>query len=130
MIGARADLGQVTVPHFIRQPDCLERTVPLQGASGVIVNAFARPREQARRRIAVIHNHVCVGLVALQGDANDHLAKRRASDGISAAQCLRAEQHMNAEGAALPDDPIQEQRCGLRNLVILDKKFLKLIDHQ
>src|SRR4030095_2276536 len=37
---------------------------------------------------------------------------------------------MKAEGAALPDDPIEEHRCVLRDLVVFDEKFLKLVDDQ
>jgi len=60
----------------------------------------------------------------LKSDADDHLSERGARDGVSATKRLRAEQHVDAEGAALPNDPIHEQRSGLRNLIVLDEEFL------
>src|SRR5437660_5823680 len=37
---------------------------------------------------------------------------------------------MNAERPPLPDDAVEKQRGGLGDLVVLDEKFLKLIDNQ
>ncbi len=87
-------------------------------AGHVVVDAFAGPREQARRGVVLVHDQVGVGLVALEGDADDHLAEGGAGDRVGAAQGLRAEQHVDAERAALPDDAVQQQRrrvCEMRS---------------
>ena len=106
----RPHLRQVRVPHLVRQPDHLERAVAFERAGHVVVDAFAGPREQARRRVVLVHDQVGVGLVALEGDADDHLAEGGAGHGVGAAQGLRAEQHVDAEGPALAHDPVQQQR--------------------
>ena len=36
---------------------------------------------------------------------------------------------MDAKCAPLPDDPVQEERRGLRNAIVFDEEFLKLIHH-
>ena len=61
-------------------PDDLERAVAFHRARGVVVDAFAGPREEARRGIVFVHDEVGVGLVALQRDADDHLAERGARE--------------------------------------------------
>jgi len=66
----------------------------------------AWPRQQARRRVVVVHDQVGIGLVALQRDPHDHLAQRRPGQGVGPAERLRAEDHMDPEGPALADDPV------------------------
>jgi hypothetical protein len=66
----------------------------------------------------------------LEGDADDHLAQRGARDSVSAAQSLRAEQDVDAERAALPDDAVQQQGGGLGDLVVFHEEFLELINHE
>ena len=66
----------------------------------------------------------------MQRDADDHLAERRARDRVSAAERLRTQNDVDAESAALPDDAVQQHRSALRNLVVLDEKFLELVNHQ
>ena len=89
--------------------------LPFERAGGVVVDAFAGTREQARRGVVVVHDEVGVGLVALERDADDHLAERGAGERVGAAERLRAEQHMDAERAALAHDAVEQQRRGLRD---------------
>ena len=55
---------------------------------------------------------------------------RCARQRVCAAERLRAEQHMNAERAALPHDAVQQHRRALRDAVFLGEIFLKLVNHQ
>lgn len=130
LAGLFGDLDEIGVAFLVRQPDGLEGAVALDGAGGVVVDAFAGSREESRRGVVVIHDQVGVGLVALKGDADDHLAERGAGHGVGAAEGLRTEQHMDAEGAALADDAVEQQRGGLGDFVILDEQFLELVDDE
>ncbi len=104
--GARGDLVQNDVALVLGQPDDLERAVSRQRAGLVVVDPLARPGEQARRGIVIIHDQVGVGLVALQRDADDHLAERGAGQRVGAAERLRTENHVDAEGPALAHDAV------------------------
>jgi hypothetical protein len=130
LLGERVDFVQQAVALLIRQPHDLEGAVALHRAGRVVVDAFAGPREQPRRGVVVIHDEVGVGLVALQRHADDHLPERGARQRVRAAERLRAEQHMDAERAALPHDAVEEQRSGLRDGIVLDEEFLELVDDQ
>src|ERR1035438_8682369 len=109
-VGPGPDLREVSLSYLIRQPDHLERAVAFDHARHVVVDAFAGPGEQARRGIVLVHDQVGVGLVALQGDADDHLAEGSAGDSVGAPQGLRPKQHMDAESASLAHYPVQQQR--------------------
>ena len=121
---------QIAVADFVGEPHRLERAVPGEGAGGVVVDTLARPRQEPRGGVAVIHDQIGVGLIALERDAHDHLAHGGAGHGVGAAESLRAEQHVNAEGAPLPDDAVQQNGGGLADFVIFDEQFLKFVDHQ
>ena len=108
--GQLVDFIEQAVALVIRQPDDLEGAVPFHGTGGVVVDPFAGPGEQARGGIVVVHDQIGVGLVALEGDADGHLAEGGAGQRVGPAEGLRAEQDVNAEGAALSDDPVQQQR--------------------
>ena len=108
----------------------MKRAVAFNRTGRVVVNAFARTRQQARRGIVLIHDEISVGFVALERDADDHLPDGRAGQRVSAAERLRAENDVNAKRAALPDDAVQQHRRALRNAVFLGEKFLKLVNHQ
>ena len=71
-----------------------------------------------------------VGLAALQGDADRHLADGAAGQRIGPAERLRAQQHVNAECPALADQPVQQQGRVLGDAIVLDEQLLKLVDHQ
>ena len=126
----RLHLVEPRVALVIGEPHDLEGAVPFDRAARVVVNAFTGARQQARRGIAVVHDEVRVGFVALQRDANDHLPERGACERIRAAEALRSEQHVNAKRASLPHDAIEEQRGRLRDGVVLDEEFLELINEQ
>ena len=49
-----------------------------------------------------------VGLATLKRNSYGHLSQRAAGQRISARQRLRAQQHVNAKGPALPDDAIEQ----------------------
>ena len=72
----RGDVIQDRIALLLRQPNDLERAVGGERTGLVVVNAFAGPRQQARGRIVLVHDEVGVGLVALERDADDHLAER------------------------------------------------------
>ena len=78
------------------------------------VSTFAGPGEQAGGGVLFAEDQVGVGLAALQGDADGHLADRAAGERVRAGQGLRAQQHVDAEGPALPHQAVQQQRGGLR----------------
>ena len=126
----RPDFGEILFTHAVVQPDGLEWTVALDGTGGVVIDAFAGTREQARRGVVLIHDEVGIGLVALERDADDHLADGRARQSVSTAERLRTEDDVNAERAALPHDAIQQDRGVLRNAVFFREEFLKLVNHQ
>src|SRR5690606_3891289 len=116
--------------HFalsICDPCNLKWMISFQHAVGVIVDRFPWSREKTGGGVVFTQDEMGVCLTALQGDSNGDLSQRTASEGIGSAECLRAENDMNAECPPLPDKPIQMQRRILSDLVILDKKFLKFI---
>ena len=63
-------------------------------------------------------------------DADRHLVDRAACEAIRAADRLRAEQNVHAEGAALTHQAIQQQRRFAGELVIFDEEFLELVHDQ
>ena len=126
----RVDFVQPLVALLIGQPDDLERAVAFKCSGGVIVDAFAGTREQARSGIAVVHDEVGIGLVALERDADHHLAERGAGQRVSAAQRLRAEQDVDAEGAALAHDAVEEQGSGLRDGIVIHEELLEFVDDE
>ena len=88
LLGAATDFFQPQFALFLRKPDDLERTVAFQGAGGVVVNRLAGSRQEAGSGIVVIHDEHGVRLVALEGDADHHLAECAAGQRVSAAQGL------------------------------------------
>ena len=121
---------QVLVALGIGEPDHLEGMIPLVDAVGVVVDGFAGAGQQPRGRVLLAEDQVGVGLAALQGDAHRHLADGAAGQRIGPAQRLRAQQHVDAEGPALPHQPVQQQGRLLGDAVVVDEEFLKLIDDQ
>ena len=71
-----------------------------------------------------------VGLAALQRDPDGHLAQRAPRQAERAAEALRAEQDVDAERPALPDQAVEPERGLLRQLVLLDEELLELVDDQ
>ena len=130
MIGPLADFREKSIAHFLGQPHGLERAVAFDGTRRVVVNAFAGTREQARSRVVLVHDQIGIGLIAHERDADDHLADGGAGQRVSAAQCLRAEQHVNAKGAALPDNAVEQNGSALRDTVFLRKIFLEFVNQQ
>ena len=130
LVGAQADFGEPGVAHCFRQPHHLERAVAFERSGRVIVNAFAWPRQQPRRGVVVVHDQVGVGFVALQRNADNHLAEGRPGNGVSAPKRLRAEKDMNPERAALAHQPIQQEGSRLRDFVVLDEELLELVNEQ
>ena len=118
------------ISFLIGEPDSLEGAVTLHRAGHVVINAFARPCEQARRSVVLVHDQVGIGLVALQRDADNHLAHRCSSQSVGAAESLGAEEYVNAKGAALPHDSIKQNVGRLRNTIVFDEELLELVDDQ
>ena len=71
-----------------------------------------------------------VGLAALEGDPDGHLAQGRPGQGVGPAQRLRAEVDVDAERPALPDQAVEQERRLLGELVLLDEELLELVDDQ
>ena len=114
----------------VGQPDHLEQVVAFDHAVGVVVDRLAGPGQQPGRGVVLAEDQVGVGLAALQGDPHGHLAERGPRQRIGAAQGLRAEVDVNAEGSALAHQAVQQQRDFLRDLVVLDEELLKLVDDE
>src|SRR5262249_31964111 len=115
---------------FVRQPDYLEQVVPFDQAVRVVVDRLAGPREQAGRAVVLAQNQVRVCLAALQRDADRHLINRAARQRVGPAQRLRAEEDMQAERAALADEPVEQKRGFLGQLVVFDEELLQLVHDQ
>ena len=130
LVGHLLDPLQVLLATLVREPDDLEQVVPLHHAVGVVVDRLAGPGQQPGGRVVLAQDQVGVGLAALQGDAHGHLAERRPRQRIRAAQRLRAEDDVHAEGTTLANQPVQQQRDLLRDLVVLDEELLELVDDQ
>ena len=96
----------------------------------VVVDRFAGAGEQAGGGVFVAEDEVGVGLAALQGDAHRHLADRAAGERVGAAERLRAQEHVDAERAALADEAVEQQRRVLGELVVGDEQLLELVDDQ
>ena len=118
------------IAFVLGQPDDLKRAVSGERTGLVIVDPLARPREQAGRGIVVIHDEVGVSFIALEGDADDHLTQRGAGQRVGSAEGLRAEDDVDAERAALSNDPVQQQRGFLRHRIVLGEKLLELVDEK
>jgi hypothetical protein len=123
-------LRQVVIPAVIRQPCHLKSLVAFHHAVSVVVNGFAWARKQAGGRIIVSQDEAGISLTALQGDAHGHLVNCAAREAIGASQSLRTEQDMQAKGASLSHQAVQNLR-GLRaNGVVFGEKFLELVYQQ
>ena len=65
--------------------------VALEQAVGVVVDRLAGPGQQPGGRVLLAEDQVGVGLAALQGDADRHLADRAAGQRVGPGQGLRAQ---------------------------------------
>ena len=72
----------------IGEPHDLEGAIALYGTGGVIVDAFTGTGEEPWGGVVFIHDEVGVCLIALEGDADDHLPERGAGEGIGTAEGL------------------------------------------
>ena len=115
---------------LLRQPDHLEDLVALQGAVAVVVDRLAGARQQAGGAVVLVQNQLRVRLAALERDAHRHLVDGAAGQRVGAAQGLRAEQDVQAEGPALAHQPVQQQGRLLRQPVVLDEELLELVHDQ
>jgi len=130
VFGQGPDLAEPEVAFFVREPYDLEGAVTLEGAAFIVVDGFAGPGEVARCGVVFVEDEEGVGLVALEGDADDHLAHGGACEGVGAAEGLGAEQDVDAEGAALANDAIEEEGGVLGDAVVFDEEFLELVDEE
>src|SRR5439155_17729172 len=80
--------------------------------------------------VVIVHDEERVRLVTLKRDAYDHLAERRASQCIGAAESLGTEQHVDAERASLADQPVEQEGGMLRDAVVLDEELLEFVNDQ
>ena len=124
------DLLQVRFAVGVRQPDDLEEVVPFHHAVGVVVDRLAGPGQQPGGRVVFAQDQVRVGLAALKRDPHGHLAQRGLGQRVLAAQGLRAQDDVHAEGTTLPHQAVEQQRDLLRDLVVLDEELLELVDDQ
>ena len=128
--GQLADVPQILVAIAVGEPHDLERMIAFVETVGVIIDGLAGPGEQPGRRVVFAEDQVGVGLAALQGDADGHLADRAAGQGVGPAERLRAQQDVDAERPALPHQPVQQQGRILGDPIVLDKQLLELVDNQ
>src|SRR5262249_29775590 len=129
-IGPFSNLSQFGVTHTLGQPDNLEGAISLQSAGHIIVDTFAGTRKQAWSRIVFVHDEIGVGLVALQRNADDHLAQRGAGHRIGSPKRLGTKQDVDPKCTPLAHDPVQQKRRGLGYLVVLDEKLLEFVDQK
>ena len=133
-VAARAHISWIRSRYFLAalvgEPDHLEEVVALDHAVGVVVDRLAGAGQQPGGRVVLAQDQVGVGLAALQGDPHGHLAQRAAGQRVGAAQGLRAQEDVDAEGPALADQAVEQQRDLLRDLVVLDEELLELVDDQ
>ena len=124
------DLLEVGLALLVRKPDDLEEVVALRGAVGVVVDRLAGPREPLGGQVVLGQDQERVDLAALECDPHGHLAERAPRQGEGAAQRLRAEVDVDAEGPALADQAVEQQGGLLRELVLLDEELLELVDDE
>ena len=63
--GERANFVEPLIALVVWKPDDLKRAVTFERATSVVVNALAGAREQTWCRVAVVHDEIGVGLIAL-----------------------------------------------------------------
>ena len=124
------DVLQVLLAALVREPDDLEQVVSLHHAVGVVVDRLAGAGEQPGGGVVFAQDQVGVGFAALKRDPHGHLAERGLGQRVLAAQGLRAEDHVHAEGTALPHQAVEQQRDFLRDLVVFDEELLELVDDE
>ena len=127
---AGLDADQVLLALVVGEPRDLERAVAFDEPALVIVDRFAGAREQPGGGVVVAEDEVGVRLARLERNADRHLADRAAGEPGAAADRLRPEHHVHAERAALADEPVDQHRCVLRQLVVLAEELLELVDDQ
>ena len=124
------DLDQSGVSFFITEPDNLEGGVGGNITTGIVVDGFARTTEKTGGAIFFPEDQIRIGFRALQGHSDLHLPHGAAGQGVRATQSLGPHDGMDAEGTALPDDSVEEQRGVLGQFVVFNKQLLEFIDHQ
>ena len=112
------------------EPHNLERIVPFDQAVLIVVDRLAGPGEQPGRGVVLAQNQLRIGIGTLQRNANCHLVDGAAGKRVCTAESLRAEQHVEAERAALPHEAVEQKRCFLGELVVLDEELLELVHDQ
>ena len=130
LVAHGADLLQVVFSPLVGEPDDLEEMVSLGRAVGVVVDGLARSRQPLGGQVVLGQDQERVDLAALQGDAHGHLAQGAAGQGERPAQRLRAKLDVDAEGPALADQAVEQERGLLGELVFLDEELLELVDHE
>jgi hypothetical protein len=130
LLGEVLHLHEILLAFLFGQPHDLERAVAFDHAGCVVVDRFAGTIEQTSGVVVLGHDEVRVGLGTLQRDADRHLADGAARQRVRAAHGLRAEDDVDAERSALAHESIEQQRCFLRDLVVLDEELLELIHDQ
>ena len=129
-IGELAQRAEISLAPLVVQKHHLKRAVAGHHAVGVVVDRLTRPGEEPGGGVVFGEDQARIGLVALQCHPHGHLPHRGSRQAVGAAERLGAENHVHAEGTALPDEPIENQRGFLRELVVFDEDFLKLVDQQ
>ena len=128
--GELVDRAQVLLAARVGEPDDLEEVVPFDHAVGVVVDRLAGAGQQPRGAVVLAQDQVGVRLAALERDPHRHLAERAAGQREGAAQGLRAEVDVDAEGTALADEAVEQQADVLRDPVVLDEELLELVDDE
>ena len=89
-----------------------------------------RAREQPRGGVFFAENQMRIGLAALQRNPHRHLPDRAAGQTVRAPKVCDPNSTCMPKRTALPDEPIEQQRRILRQLVVIGKQFLKFVDDQ
>ena len=123
-------MGQILVAEGVGEPGGLIGAVADDHAAGVIVDRLTGTVEEAGGEIVVVEDKLGIGFGALECDADGHLSDGAAGEVGRAGEGLGAEQDVQSEGAALPDQLFEDNGGVLSEFVVFGEKHLKLIDDQ
>ena len=97
----------------------------------VVVDRLAGPGEEPGRRVVLAEDQVRVRLASTASAIRIAIwAEGRPGQPVGPAERLRAEVDVDAEGSALADEPVEQERGVLGELVVLDEELLELVDQE
>ena len=107
----------------------LKLPIALNQPALIVVYRLAGSRQPAGGDIVVGENLTRIRLAALQGYPDRDLIDGRAGQS-RICEALRSKDHMHAKAAALPNDPVEQQRSLFLDPIFLREELLEFIDDQ